>query len=141
MARIVSTALDPAGVLALVAGADRGGTVLFVGTVRDHHLGRGVVELEYSAYEAMAELEIAAILAEAETRFSTVVEAVHRSGKLAVGEISIVVAAAHAHRDAAFEACRWTLDEIKQRVPIWKHESYADGSSEWVEPCATGRDA
>lgn len=142
-ARIVASSLDPAGVLAGVSGSDRGGCVLFVGTVRNSHQGRSVTALEYTAYESMAEREMAAILGEAEARFSTRVDAVHRTGLLQVGDIAIVVAAAHAHRDAAFEACRWALDQIKSRVPIWKHEFYADGSSEWVAQCgnSTGPEA
>jgi molybdopterin synthase catalytic subunit len=96
-----------------------------------------VRELEYSAYESMAEREMADILSEAAARFGTAVEAEHRTGRLAIGDAAVIVVASHAHRGPAFDACRWTLEEIKRRVPIWKRETYDDGSSEWVEPATS----
>ncbi len=137
MTRIVARPLDSTRLLQAVARPDAGATAVFIGTVRNHHRGRCVRELEYSAYESMAEREMADILSEAASRFGAVVEAEHRTGRLTVGDAAVIVVASHAHRGPAFDACRWTLDEIKRRVPIWKRETYDDGSTEWVEPAAT----
>lgn len=128
-----------------VRGADRGGVATFLGLVRDHQDGRGVLRLEYCAYEPMAELESARIVAEAEARWPTKVALLHRLGELAIGDVAVAVAAASAHRAQAFEACRYVIEEVKRRVPIWKKESYADGSVAWVDPTAaaswTGKQA
>jgi molybdopterin synthase catalytic subunit len=107
--------------------------VLFLGTVRDMNDGRAVSGIEYRAYREMAERELEAIAREASERFATrdiVVE--HRIGRLALGEISVGIAAAHPHRAAAYDASRYVIEEIKQRVPIWKREEYVDGTREWV---------
>jgi molybdopterin synthase catalytic subunit len=110
-----------------------GGVVTFVGRVRDHHEGRAVTALEYEAYEALALAEGARILEEAAERFSPVrVVAAHRHGRLGLGEAAVVVVAASAHRQEAFEACRWVIDAIKDRLPVWKREHYADGTRAWV---------
>jgi len=112
-----------------------GAISLFVGTVRDTSDGRTVAAIEYSAYTEMAESELEAIVAEAEDRFGVsalVIE--HRVGALALGDVSIAIAAAHAHRGPAIECTRFVIEEIKQRVPIWKLERYIDGASEWVDP-------
>ena len=127
--------LDLAALLAEVSDAATGATILFVGTVRDVNDGRPVGALEYSAYQAMAERELAAIVAEAAERFATphvVVE--HRVGALALGEASVAIAVAHPHRGPAYEASRYVIEQLKVRVPIWKREHYADGSREWVDP-------
>ena len=116
----------------------RGGLVIYAGQVRDHHEGRAVRRLEYSAYPAMAEAECRAIVDEAATRWPVAVALRHRLGVLEVGELAVAVAVAGAHRGEAFEACRWIIDEVKRRVPIWKRESYADGSEAWVDPTAPG---
>ncbi len=128
--------LDLGSLAAAVAGADRGGTCTFLGTVRDHHAGRAVVELEYSAYGPMAEATIAEIIAETERRWPVRVAAAHRLGRLAVGDAAVAVATAGAHRDEAFAACRHVIEELKTRVPIWKRERYADGTEAWVDPTA-----
>jgi len=128
--------LDLAALVASVAEPGRGGTCAFLGAVRDHHAGRAVIELEYSAYGPMAEATIAEILAEAEERWPVRVAASHRLGRLAVGEAAVAVAAAGAHREEAFAACRHVIEEIKRRVPIWKRERYADGTEAWVDPTA-----
>lgn len=128
--------LDPAALIGAVAGAGHGGSAVFVGSVRDHHAGRGVSRLDYSAYPPMAERVAREVLAEAGRRWPVRVVARHRIGQLAVGEVAIVVAVGSAHREAAFEACRWVVDELKGRVPIWKHEHYADGGAAWVDPTA-----
>lgn len=112
-----------------------GAYAAFEGWVRDHHDGRAVRELEYEAYLALAEAEGERILAEACARFAIVDAAcVHRVGRLALGDLAVWVGVSAAHRDAAFAACRWIIDEIKARVPIWKHERYADGDADWLHP-------
>ena len=132
---IVDRVLDPAALLAEVSSTANGAAVLFVGTVREVNDGRAVSGIQYRSYAAMAERELAAIVAEAATRFGVphlVCE--HRVGTLALGEASIVIAAAHPHRAAAFEAARFVIEEAKRRVPIWKLEHYTDGTREWVDP-------
>lgn len=130
---IVERPLDAAALLAEVSASANGAAVLFVGTVRDVNDGRAVTGMEYRAYAAMAERELAAILDEAAARFALrdlVCE--HRVGTLSLGEASVVVAAAHPHRAAAFDAARHVIEELKRRVPIWKLEHYVDGGREWV---------
>jgi molybdopterin synthase catalytic subunit len=114
----------------------RGGVSVFLGQVRDHHEGRAVTRLDYSAYGAMAEAECARIVAEAERRWNVGVALRHRVGSLAIGEVAVAVVAASAHRADAFSACRFVIEEVKLRVPIWKREHYADGTATWVDPTA-----
>ena len=121
-----------------VAAADRGAIVTFVGTVRDHHAGRAVRRLDYSAYPEMAESECEAIVAEARRRWPVAVALRHRVGQLEIGDAAVAIVVASAHRDVAFEACRFVIDEVKRRVPIWKKEYYADGSVAWVDPTVAG---
>jgi molybdopterin synthase catalytic subunit len=136
-AAIVTAAIDPAALLAEVASDSHGATSLFVGTVRDVNDGRAVKGMEYTAYDAMATRELRKIADEAAERFSGVALAVeHRVGKLELGDVSVVIAAAHAHRAHALDATRQVIEQIKKRVPIWKREHYADGSREWVDPTA-----
>jgi len=126
----------------LLPAADHacGGIVAFEGRVRDHHHGRGVTALHYEAYEALALGEGQRILDEARARFVPVrVAAAHRHGTLAPGEAAVVVVAASAHRQEAFAACRWIIDEIKDRLPLWKREHYDDGSCAWVGCGCQGR--
>ena len=99
------------------------------------------MRLQYSAYASMVEAECARIIAEAEARWPAKVSLRHRIGSLEVGETAIAVVAAAAHRDAAFDACRYAVEEVKRRVPIWKQEFYADGSIEWVDATAASRAA
>ncbi|HEY4217585.1 MAG TPA: molybdenum cofactor biosynthesis protein MoaE [Gemmatimonadaceae bacterium] len=130
---IVDRALDAASLVNEVARQSNGATVLFVGTVRDVNEGRPVQGMEYKAYRAMAERELADIVREAAIQFGTddiVVE--HRVGTLALGEASVVIAVAHPHRGRAYDASRYVIEQLKQRVPIWKLEHYADGTREWV---------
>jgi len=129
---LVHIPIDEARLLASVRLPARGGTALFVGTVRSHHQGRGVVRLEYSAYAPMAEAECARIVEEACQRWPVAVALEHRLGTLEVGEAAVVVAVAGAHRDEAFAACRHVIEELKRRVPIWKRETFEDGAVEWV---------
>ena len=132
MAFLTNTPLEIAELMAEVAAPNRGGIAAFVGTVRDHHQGRTVLELEYSAYAAMAEAECGRIVEETERQWPVRVALRHRIGMLAVGDAAVAIAVAGAHRDEAFAACRHVIEEVKRRVPIWKRERYADGAVEWV---------
>ena len=112
-----------------------GASVSFEGRVRDHNDGRCVRRLDYQAYPALAEAEGAAVIAEALARFDIrAAIAVHRVGELAIGDLAVWIGVGAGHRDAAFAACRWIIDEIKRRVPIWKNEHYVDGESGWLHP-------
>ena len=124
--------LDLQELLASVQSPERGGVACFLGTVRNHHGGREVLRLEYSAYEPMVEAECARIVAEAESRWQVAVALRHRIGRLEIGETAVSVVAASAHRDEAFVACRHVIEELKRRVPIWKREVFVDGTAEWV---------
>lgn len=111
-----------------------GGYTAFEGWVRNHHQGRAVSGLHYEAYHDLAKAEGLKILAEAGERFGPVrVACVHRVGELAVGDLAVWVGAAAPHRDEAFKACRYVIDELKQRLPIWKKEHYIEGESAWVD--------
>jgi molybdopterin synthase catalytic subunit len=131
---------EPIDSVALKRGleaATAGACVTFEGWVRDHNDGAPVQALEYEAHEAIAAQEGSKILAEARARFAIVAaDCVHRVGKLAIGDCAVWVGVAAAHRGAAFDACRYIIDETKSRVPIWKKEHYASGTSGWVN-CAT----
>ncbi len=110
-----------------------GGYVTFEGRVRNHHQGKDVVSLSYTAYPELALNEGNAIVAEALAKFSLVhALAAHRHGQLAIGDTAVWVAAWAHHRHEAFEAARYLIDQIKVRIPIWKEEFYADGSYAWV---------
>ena len=126
------------GLIAEVSGPDRGGVASFLGTVRDHHEGRAVRGLEYTAYEPMAEEVCREILLEAAARWPVRVTLRHRLGDLAIGDVAVAVAAAGGHRDEAFAACRYVIEELKRRVPIWKKETYLDGEVQWVNQQAIG---
>ncbi len=128
--------LDLPTLIASVASDDRGAIASFVGVVRDHHAGRTVLGLEYSAYGPMAEQRCAALVAQAETTWPVRVALAHRIGPLAVGDAAVAVVAAAAHRGPAFDACRWVIEAVKTEVPIWKRERYRDGSEAWVDPTA-----
>jgi len=132
LAELRDTALSVDEVLTAVADSGAGGIDLFVGVVRDHDGRREVTRLSYSAHpSAEAELRIIAekVAADFDVR---ALAAVHRLGDLDVGDVAVVVAAACLHRAEAFEACRALIDNLKQGVPIWKHQLFSDGSSEWV---------
>jgi molybdopterin synthase catalytic subunit len=133
--RLSTTPIDTAPLRARCLHARAGAFASFEGWVRDHNDGRAVQGLHYEAYAALAEAEGERILAEALARFD-VLEAicVHRVGELAIGELAVWVGVSAAHRDMAFGTCRWIIDEVKSRVPIWKHERYADGRSDWLHP-------
>jgi len=112
-----------------------GGYASFEGWVRAHNDGRAVTGLHYEAYAALAEREGEAIVEEALGRFEILHAAcVHRTGELGIGELAVWVGVSAAHRDAAFAACRWIIDEVKARVPIWKRERYVLGDAGWLHP-------
>ena len=138
MARVTRSPLDPAVFLAEARRDGDGGLTLFVGVVRDNADGRAVEAMEYEAYEPMAEKEMERIEADLAARFPDVRLVMrHRIGRLAVGEVAVVVAASAPHREEAFAACRAGIEEIKARVPVWKREWGPDGSV-WVDPCGCG---
>jgi molybdopterin synthase catalytic subunit len=140
MKYLVTDPIDPSVLLALVQSPERGGVACFLGTVRNHHRGREVVRLEYSAYGPMAEAECRRIVAEAESGWDVAVALRHRVGQLVIGDTAVAIAAASAPRDEAFVACRYVIEEVKRRVPIWKREVFADGTVEWVDPSARSED-
>jgi molybdopterin synthase catalytic subunit len=138
MAYLTFDPIDLSELVQRVAAAERGAITTFLGTVRDHHAGRRVIQLQYEAFGPMAEAECHRIVAEAQTRWTSQVALQHRLGLLQVGDVAVAIAAASGHRDDAFHACRYVIEQVKQRVPIWKRERYADGSEAWVDPTAPG---
>lgn len=123
--------LDP--LLTEVTDPAHGAAVSFVGVVRDHHGGREVTGIEYTAYEPLAESVLTRIEAETGAGRRARVRVLHRLGELRVGEASVAIVAASAHREEAFAACRETLERLKREAPIWKRERYADGTRAWRE--------
>ena len=120
-------------VLPLVGGPGDGAIDLFLGVVRDHNQGSAVSGMHYDAYPEMAERVLREIVAEAVSQAGVgKVAAVHRIGELRVGEISVAIAASAAHRAAAFAACRYVIEQIKQRLPVWKQERYVGGAESWL---------
>ena len=134
MTRVTRSPLDPAAFLAEARRDGDGGLALFVGVVRDNAGGRAVTEMEYEAYEPMAEKEMERVVADLASRFPEArIVARHRIGRLLVGEVAVVVAASAPHREEAFAACRAGIEAINARVPVWKREFGPDGSL-WVDP-------
>jgi molybdopterin synthase catalytic subunit len=139
--RLSSGPLDTAALRLGALDPSAGGFVAFEGWVRNHHEGRAVLRLAYEAFPALAEKEGARVLAEAVKQFGVVrALCVHRTGELAIGDVAVWVGVSAHHRDEAFRACRYVIDEIKQRVPVWKKEHYADGTSSWVNCAACAAD-
>jgi molybdopterin synthase catalytic subunit len=135
--KITSAVIDPVARKRELEQQEAGACVAFEGWVRNHNGGEAVQALEYEAHQATAEKEGARIVAEAMQRFAvTAVHCEHRVGKLAIGDCAVWVGVSAAHRGAAFDACRFVIDETKARVPIWKKEHYASGATGWVN-CAT----
>ncbi len=127
--------IDVSGTIAAIAADAAGATALFLGTVRDHAPGlAGVVQLQYSAYEPMAERELEAIAEEVRTTYPAVtgIALLHALGELPVGAHTVLIACASAHRATAFEACRAALEAVKDRVPVFKREITTDGTARWV---------
>jgi molybdopterin synthase catalytic subunit len=130
---ITDRVLDVQGVVQAVAGPGDGAVTTFLGLVRDHNQGRRVTHLVYEAYEPLALKALDRIVAEATEHWPSVRLAIHhRTGRLEIGEASVAIAAASAHRADAFAASRYAIERIKQIVPIWKHE-YFEGGATWVE--------
>ena len=124
--------LDPQAVIELVRDPSCGAIVAFIGTVREVSHGREVIQLEYQAYREMAEAKLGEICGDIAARWKTERTAiVHRVGPLSLGEISVVIAVAHPHRQPAFEAAQFAIDRIKEIVPIWKKEHWRNGAG-WV---------
>jgi molybdopterin synthase catalytic subunit len=133
--RLSDSAIEVAPLREALLARGAGAYASFEGWVRDHNEGRAVRGLAYEAYAALAEAEGAKVLEEARAKFAIFeVACVHRVGELALGELAVWVGVSAAHRDAAFAACRYVIDEVKARVPIWKRESYADGEALWQHP-------
>jgi len=132
MMHLTRHTLDVDDLLAEVQGPERGGTCVFTGTVRNDG---DITGIEYSAYEEMALPEIERILGEAQAQWRDArVMLQHRLGLIPVGEASIAIAAAAPHRDDAFRACRFVIEEVKKRLPVWKKEHHVDGTTAWVDP-------
>ncbi len=132
LAEIRGTALSVDEVLSAVSDPAAGGISLFVGTVRDHDHGEDVVRLSYSAHPS-AEAELRRVAEKVAAGYNvTAIAAVHRVGDLEVGDLAVVVAVSCPHRGEAFDACRVLIEELKASVPIWKHQQYAGGHSDWV---------
>jgi len=132
MFEIVAHPIDAALVSAAVANATTGATVTFIGTTRDHNDGRTVTRLEYEAYREMALAEMRKIGDVATQRWPiAAIAIVHRIGVVPIGEASVVIAVSAAHRAAAFEACHFAIDRLKEVVPIWKKEHF-DGGEVWI---------
>jgi molybdopterin synthase catalytic subunit len=141
-ASITREPIDAAALLASVPSASDGAVLLFLGVVRDHNQGRAVSALEYQAYEPMAAAELERIVAEAGERWAVGgISAAHRVGALKIGEASVAIAVASPHREEAYAASRYVIEELKRRLPVWKREGYLDGEREWVpghDPAAVG---
>ncbi len=132
---IVSAPIDVSALMSRAQAPGVGAVSLFLGTVRDLNDGKPVSGMEYEAYAPMAEAELRAIAEETCGRIPglrLVVE--HRVGTLAIGEASVAIVAAHAHRAQAMDAARDVIESLKQRVPIWKREHYLSGDREWLDP-------
>ncbi|MCP4474087.1 MAG: molybdenum cofactor biosynthesis protein MoaE [Gammaproteobacteria bacterium] len=117
------------------ASPSHGGNASFLGTIRQHNLGKKVVGVSYDVLAPLAEKIIAQLCCQAEAQWGDALKFYieHYQGRLAVGEVSVIIAVSSPHRDEAFKACRYLIDEIKLQAPIWKQEHYIDGNSEWVK--------
>jgi molybdopterin synthase catalytic subunit len=130
---LTDRALEPAALESALADPGCGAVASFVGRVRREHLGRPVLHLDYEAYRPLAMKELAALAAEARSRWDLgPLVLAHRLGHLRIGDVAVVVAVAGGHRGEAFDACRFLIEGIKATVPVWKHEFYTDGGQAWV---------
>jgi len=135
MVDLTTNTIDGAQVVGCVTSPNAGAVVLFLGTTREMTGGRRTVSLDYEAYPEMAKKKMEELEAEARRRWPILECAiVHRLGQLDIGEASVAVAVSCAHRHPAFAAGQWLIDTLKEVVPIWKRENWADGSAEWVHP-------
>jgi molybdopterin synthase catalytic subunit len=127
--------IEPRTIADRVRSDAAGAVVTFEGVVRNHHGGREVVRLSYEAFEPMARKKMSEIGAEVEARWpGSRITIVHRLGELGIGDVATVVAVSSAHRAAAFDAVRFAMERVKEVVPIWKKEWFADGTCHWVRP-------
>jgi molybdopterin synthase catalytic subunit len=135
MIELIEIPIDAQSVIAAVASPEAGATVLFLGTTREYTGERRTSWLDYECYPQMARRKLEELEEEARRRWPIIgCQLVHRVGRLEIGEASVAVAVSSVHRQAAFEAGQWLIDALKQVVPIWKQEHWADGTSEWVHP-------
>jgi molybdopterin synthase catalytic subunit len=131
--RVTTDPIDPKQLLIAVRSDEAGAVVLFHGVARNHSAGRRVVALEYDAHAPLAEKKLLEVANEVRSRWPvTRVAALHRIGRLEIGETSLLVATSSPHRQEAFEASQYAVDRIKQIVPVWKKEIWEDGTGEWV---------
>lgn len=130
--------LDAAAAIDAVSDPAHGGIAVFVGRVRDHNLGREVTGISYDLFDPLALATFAAAVEEAMREWGPQLKAYvgHAKGRLAIGDVAVVVAVGTPHRDAAFRACRHVIEAVKHRAPIWKQEHCHDGDSEWSEGCS-----
>lgn len=118
-----------------------GGTGIFIGTVRNHHEGRGVEALQYTSYAPVAEKIIRAVEQEVKEKYGvSYVRVIHRVGKLDIGDYALIAIAYAPHRREAFQACEEAVERVKHEAPVWKEEFYTDGSSQYVAGCCIRRD-
>ncbi len=130
---VTADPIDTAELLTRVGDPQDGAVALFLGIVRNHNDSRPVTGMDYEGYAEMAREQLAAIVGEAAVRAgSDRIAAVHRLGTLAVGEVSVAIAASTPHRAEAFDAARYVIEEIKKRLPVWKREHYLDSGAEWL---------
>lgn len=135
MIELTASPIDVPAVLARAGSPRAGAVVLFLGTTREFTAGRQTVRLAYECYPEMARRKLAELEAEARTRWQLIeCVVVHRLGEVPVGETSVAIAVSSAHRGDAFAAGQWLIDTLKEVVPIWKEENWADGTREWVHP-------
>ena len=138
MFTLTAERIDPRALIDTLENSRAGACVTFEGWVRNHNEGQPVRALDYEAFGPLAEKEGARILEEAKQKFQILAAVcVHRIGALQIGDLAVWVGVSAAHRGAAFDACRYVIDETKARVPIWKKEHYESGSTEWIN-CASG---
>lgn len=131
MPYLTSEIIDAQHFVAPAIGYHRGASVLFLGIVRDHSEQKQVLYLEYEAYESMAEALFEQLILAAKAQWPVDVRLQHRLGRVKLGEIAVAIEVSSAHRDEAYRASRFLIDEIKHRVPIWKKEHFSDGTSQW----------
>lgn len=135
MIHLTEAPIDTASVLAAVNSPSAGAVVLFLGTARQWTGGRETLRLDYECYPDMARRKLEELEAEARRRWPLVeCVLVHRVGRIELAEASVAVAVSSPHRDAAFAAGKWLIDTLKEVVPIWKQEHWADGATQWVHP-------
>ena len=137
MFEITQESINTSQIIAFIENSSQGAIVTFEGRVRDHNLGQSVHMLEYDAFEDLAIKEGQRIIEEALAKFEiSTARAIHRIGLLNLKDIAVTIVAASPHREAAFFACKYIIDEVKTRIPIWKKEHYTGGKSSWVD-CPT----